>query len=292
MCSLRLNFHLKKWQEPGFDSDVLIVVLDNCVGQNKSQNVLKFFAMLSVLKYKKVVLFYLIPGHSHMIADRVVAWLKNKIKTTNIYHPHGVVEKANSINTVEAKFFSVGGGDTPFCSGWRTFLPKHFPGQMPGGYTGNYMFEFDAGVCTYRQLATTPDAEAQQVSLLPADWSAERVRDLISRELFGSTDPKEWTMQNVTLPNAAPKEMTAKKLKSLAKKYCTIPVEYRSYYPDVTDVDVGTSDEEEGAAAVPVIKKRPKRKAMAQGAAKPKRSKKYALAKGTRSIMSFFSPLQ
>ena len=162
---------------------------------------------------------------------------------------------------------------------------------MPGGYTANYMFEFDAGVCTYRHLATTPDAEAQQVSLLPAGWPAERVRDLISSELVKSTDPKEWTMQNVTLPNAAPKKMSAKKLKSLAKKYCTIPVEYRSYYPDVTDVDVGTSDEEE-EGAVPVIKKRPKRKAMAQGAAKPKRSKKYAPAKGTRSIMSFFSPLQ
>ena len=172
---------------------------------------------------------------------------------------------------------------------WSRDHPQ--PGQMPGGYTANYMFEFDSGVCTYRQLATTPDAEAQQVSLLPAGWPAERVRDLISSELFGSTDPKEWTMQNVTLPNAAPKEMTAKKLKSLAKKYCTIPVEYRSYYPDVTDVDVGTSDEEE-EGAVPVIKKRPKRKAMAQGAAKPKRSKKYAPAKGTRSIMSFFSPLQ
>ena len=181
-------------------------------------------------------------------------------------------------------------GGTPFRSGWRNFLPKHFPGQMPGGYTANYMFEFDSGVCTYRQLATTPDAEAQQVSLLPAGWPAERVRDLISSEFFGSTDPKEWTMQNVTLPNATPKEMTAKKLKSLAKKYCTIPVEYRSYYPDVTNVDVGPSDEEEQAPAVPVIKKRPKRKAMAQGAAKPKRSKKHAIAKGTRSIMSFFSP--
>ena len=63
-------------------------------------------------------------------------------------------------------------------------------------------------------------------------WPAERVRDLISSKLFGSTDPKEWTMQNVTLLNAAPKKMTAKKLKPLAKKYCTIPGEYRSYYPD------------------------------------------------------------
>ena len=71
-----------------------------------------------------------------------------------------------------------------------------------------------------------------------------------------------------------------------------IPVEYRSYYPDVTDVDVGTSDEEEGGAA-PVIKRlRKKRKAAAQGSVKPKRSKKYAPAKGTWSIMSFFSPLQ
>ena len=97
-------------------------------------------------------------------------------------------------------------------------------------------------------------------------------------------------MQNVTLPNAAPKKMTAKKLKSLAKKYCTISVEYRSYYPDGTDVEVDTSDEEEeGAAAAPAMKKRRKRKAAAQGSVKPKLSKKHAPAKGTRSIMSIFS---
>ena len=43
----------------------LLCVFNNCVGQNKSQLIMMFFAMLSV-----------IPGHSH---NRVVAWCRNAI---------------------------------------------------------------------------------------------------------------------------------------------------------------------------------------------------------------------
>jgi hypothetical protein len=52
---------------------ILVVIIDNCVGQNKSQLVMQFFALLSITFYTKVMLIYFIPGHSHNTADWIVA---------------------------------------------------------------------------------------------------------------------------------------------------------------------------------------------------------------------------
>ena len=51
--------------------EVLLNVLDSCVGQNKSQVCIKFAAMLSIVFFKKVVLIFLKFGHSHLKPDRV-----------------------------------------------------------------------------------------------------------------------------------------------------------------------------------------------------------------------------
>jgi hypothetical protein len=49
--------------------------MDNNVGQNKSQAVFMFFAMLSMTWFPEaVVLLYLLPGHSHMAPDRTTGW--------------------------------------------------------------------------------------------------------------------------------------------------------------------------------------------------------------------------
>jgi hypothetical protein len=64
-------------------SKTLLVILENCVGQNKSQLVMQVFLLLSILFYLKVVLVYLIPGHSHNIIDRVIAWCCNAMKGKN-----------------------------------------------------------------------------------------------------------------------------------------------------------------------------------------------------------------
>ncbi|EEY63316.1 cleavage inducible protein [Phytophthora infestans T30-4] len=76
LCSLRLLYHLKTIQRNACNgvtaAEVSFSLLDNCVGQNKSKVVMMFFAMLSIIiPYKKVVLCFLLPGHSHNIADRV-----------------------------------------------------------------------------------------------------------------------------------------------------------------------------------------------------------------------------
>ncbi|EEY66715.1 uncharacterized protein PITG_17266 [Phytophthora infestans T30-4] len=83
LCSLRLLYHLSPLRNDARNgvppAEISLSLLDNCVGQNKSKVVMKFFAMLSVVfPCKKVLLCFLLPGHSHNIADRVMAWCRRK----------------------------------------------------------------------------------------------------------------------------------------------------------------------------------------------------------------------
>ena len=74
LCSLRLRYHLRKveqYSKTGTLPKLCMSLLDNCVGQNKSQNVM-MFASLSLLFYETVVFMYFLPGHTHMHPDRVV----------------------------------------------------------------------------------------------------------------------------------------------------------------------------------------------------------------------------
>ena len=59
--------------ENGHDSRLCMTLLDNCVGQNKSNGVMQFYAMIQLLFYPKLACLYLKSGHSHMVADRVVS---------------------------------------------------------------------------------------------------------------------------------------------------------------------------------------------------------------------------
>ena len=90
LCSLRINHFQhqysqfkaagKKFPESFFGH------LDNCVGQNKSQFVMKFFCMLSLVCFKVVKVDFLITGHSHMAADRYATFYSKifikKLKTS------------------------------------------------------------------------------------------------------------------------------------------------------------------------------------------------------------------
>lgn len=70
MCSLRLWYYLHvpliSTQRP----EHLIFIMDNCVGQNKSQDVMRFYALMSAVFYTTVTIIFLPPGHSHNAADR------------------------------------------------------------------------------------------------------------------------------------------------------------------------------------------------------------------------------
>jgi hypothetical protein len=233
LCNLRLLHHLRLLNQVGSDGEgpqVLLQILDNCVGQNKSRVVFMFHAMLSLVFYKKVVLLFLLPGHSHNAADRVVSWCKQKLKGVNLYSPENVVTKMNETASVNAEFLDHRKEERPFYCGWELLLAKYYR-RMPDGYTANYFFEIDRGNVTMRHLVTTSEQEAVQFSLI-ANGDPLAIRDAFLVDLLGNEyDLAMATMKDIRLQHQPLLPMTMKKTKSLALKYFSIPSEYLSYYP-------------------------------------------------------------
>ena len=108
MCGLRLVYHLKMHllhKQNGLLLLKSLSILDNCVAQNKSQNVFMFFACLQILFYPNGLhLLFLKPGHSHMVADRIVGQCRQSIKGFDIFHPSQLVDCFNARKTIEATF--------------------------------------------------------------------------------------------------------------------------------------------------------------------------------------------
>ena len=74
-------------------------------------------------------------------------------------------------------------------------MSKYFQ-PMPGGFTNNFFFEFDKGVCTVRELADTPDSEAWSVNLCP---NLEECRKGVLEDLFGTELISEMIFNNLKL---------------------------------------------------------------------------------------------
>ncbi len=59
---------------------------------------------MSLLFYERILIVYFIPGHSHMLPDRVVAWSKHSLACRNLYCPEDIVESMNNVRTIKAQF--------------------------------------------------------------------------------------------------------------------------------------------------------------------------------------------
>src|SRR5438128_1242280 len=92
--------------------------------------------------------------------------------------------------------------------------------------------------------------------------------------LFGSNEKANWSVDKIMLPRMPIITLMDKKLKSLSKKYFSIPEEFLSYYPVIPDnIAEADSDQE-------VEVERPPKRVRANGleasqstAAKPKGKK-------------------
>lgn len=297
LCSLRLYYHLgqrDRYKRSAKKPKFSVSILDNCVGQNKSNLVMKFNALLSLLFYEKVVLLYLISGHSHMIADRVVSMLKKSIYNRNIYHPSDIAKQANTYKTVKAEFLDHKSPKRPFFVGWEVILNKYF-NNMPPQFTFNYFFEFDRGDLTMRHLSTTPDTEARSVKMLKGDPLL--VRNAILFELFGHKNVSELSVRSldtIKLARHPGCDLTDKKIASLSEKYFSIPAAYLPYFPTVPDVcDVRVSDAVVETVVTPPPKK-PRAEPIAPGVRKVGRpSKKTAVvAPKQKSILACFARVE
>jgi hypothetical protein len=148
LCSLRFPYHLEKFKtllnHKITMPKIMLVIPDNYAGQNKLQLVMQFFTLLSILFYSKVVLVYLIPRHSHNIANRVIAWCRNVMKGKNFYSPMVIIEVINEIKGVNVSFIDHRDARRPCYVGWGPILKKHFK-SLSAQYTFNYFFDFAEG---------------------------------------------------------------------------------------------------------------------------------------------------
>ena len=194
MCNLRLIDHLSLLKQY-IAADVplpknYISIMDNCCGQNKSKLVFMLFNLLSILFYDNICLNFLLPGHSHMAADRVVSWIRTSLGKSNIYIPEQLFNKVNDIKNTKAIDVSKFG----LVKGFNGIFKKYFK-EMPVGYTKYYYFEMSNGVCTFKF-----HAEHNECYQFVFCHDIFNTRKAIMRELFGSTDVRDIIIrQNILL---------------------------------------------------------------------------------------------
>uniref|UniRef100_UPI00358E39F6 uncharacterized protein n=1 Tax=Myxine glutinosa TaxID=7769 RepID=UPI00358E39F6 len=246
VCSLRWHAHtqliknlIKDGQQP---PTMLVKVMDNCVGQNKSQVTQMFSALLSTLLYERVADFFLIPGHSHMKADQVVGNCKRLLLRQNIYLPQQVADAYNTIHSMNAEVITPASG---VFMRWEAFLKKHMK-PLPGGLTGSYCFEFHGGEVVYKHLVNSPDEESSNHMYFP---NAHATRKALLHELLrlpASATIEEIASAKLRLPALECKPLSKSKVDSIVRKKPCIPEEYRSYYPgDEASEDANDRSEDE-----------------------------------------------
>jgi hypothetical protein len=140
MCTLRFCGHLHHRQQCRSDGVVLpsvhISARDNCVGQNKSNITCKFDCLMSMLFYNTVLAINYLPGHSHMVCNRVTSHVKATMKRSNLFTPMEFVTSMNDVSKVTATFLDHRRPDRLVLDGWKDLLDKYIS-DMPNGFTKN-----------------------------------------------------------------------------------------------------------------------------------------------------------
>lgn len=276
MCSLRWHYHshylgdCARIAVPPVKH--IVQVMDNCVGQNKSASTFLFEALLSILLYESVTCMFLLPGHSHMRADTVVANAKKPLRRQNIYHPDDLVARMQDVARLAPQLLTA----HDFCV-WEPVLNKYFK-RPPAGFTGFYYCKIERGVACFKRLASTSDSECVRHEFCA---HPELTRTAILQEIFGlgsDATVQSIAAARVLLQQSPPLPLKQKKIDSLSKKYDCIPARFRCYYP-VPD----TAAEEPTADVVPVPAAKPAPKP-------PGRPRIVKVDVSQPSMLQFFKP--
>ncbi|OWY95550.1 hypothetical protein PHMEG_00034419 [Phytophthora megakarya] len=151
-----------------------------------------------------IVLCFLLTGHSHNIADRVVAWCRGAVRKFNVYTPFALVDNVNKVKSVSAVFLDHNDSQHPFL-----------------------------------------------VSLS----NISSIRKAVLADLFGPRIQAIWeaSIREVELPRHPTKELSEKKMKSLAAKYFSIPKQHLYYYPSIPEsiINAPSLDDTQTAAIAP-----------------------------------------
>ena len=223
-----------------------VKVMDNFVGQNKSNLTMLFDAFTSLIFFERVANFYLIPGHSNMRSDNVTRFCKMALQRQNLFLPEQIAQQMNTVKNMEAEVVTTGFYD------WS--ILKEYMTDLPGGFTSKYMFEFCNGKVSYNRLYTDFDDFSHIHAFTSNPYT---IRGILLKEIFGlgpNASPKEIAMAPLKLPLLKEKKLTASREKLINMKLPDIPRKYRAYYSGHM---AETAMLEEEKAAADVVKTEP-----------------------------------
>ena len=205
-------------------------VLDNCVGQNKSNTTHKFSMLCSLLIFPEGVTdIYFKVGHSHNQSDARTGHAAKAMSKKNLYIPQAV---AQEVNKVKGLFAEVLHEKSEVFKDWKSFLDKHFPNMDPG-FTNFYIFQFKNGVVDYKELNEAGEEVVVKSKVFCAN--PEVVKKFILRELFNlssTSNPVEIVKAKPRLPLLPQKKISRKKIESMRTLYSEIPRSCRWFYPE------------------------------------------------------------
>ena len=146
LCSLRFDYYMREYIQQRDNNELekraryLFVILDNCVGQNKSNAVLKMFSLLTVIGlYDGIILHYLESGHSHGTPDVGIAHAKRALKGDNYMVPEEIVSDMNTVEGINATYIDFRDAHNSenlnyvFRSGWDQAITSYIA-NFPGKY--------------------------------------------------------------------------------------------------------------------------------------------------------------
>jgi hypothetical protein len=244
VCSLRWNHLCKLWLQleaagREFPSR-LVIVMDNCPGQNKSHLTFRFDMLISVVFNVTITNLYLKPGHSHMRADRIVALSKRVLRGRDLYTLPEIVTQMDTAKTLTAELF------TDVFYDWQSLLEKHFP-RIPAGSSKHYCFEVGNLVLKMftTAIATVPSVTVPFGSSLTADALRRGVlKDLTG--LPGDAHPKTIVTAPLLLAKTAKIELSAAKVRSIWDDvHDKVPPQALSYFPHPPEEEPSVEPPEE-----------------------------------------------
>ena len=269
MCSLRFRHHLTCYLNnrlmnrtkdhqaspqsivAGSADKILFLVMDNCVGQNKSQCVFKFYVLLSLLFFERVCLHFLISGHSHMQCDTCWSWCKSSLRNRNLYDTSELVEQYNTVKGVKAELVP----QSAFSNEWEPFLDSMFPdiARVSGGYTQYSYFEISDGQMEMRLVNGGP--VIGQFQYFKPENKEKLKYDILSR-IFGENvysldDISSVKQIHLTVANKI--TIPKKTLESIALKKDFVPFKYWPFYGWERD---STAIDDESAAIISATPKK------------------------------------
>ena len=204
-------------------------VLDNCVGQNKSNTTHKFSMLCNLLVFPDGVTdIYFRVGHSHNQSDMKTAHAKKALTKKNLYTPQAVVKEVNKVKGLIGQLLD--SRDGVFLD-WNPFLDKHFP-NMDVGFTSFFIFKFKDRVVHYQELG--PDGEAITVKSKVFCADPVGTRQIILRELLNlnsTSNVIEICKAKVRLPPLPQRRISQKKI-NMKILYQQIPRDCRWFYPE------------------------------------------------------------